>query len=428
MGYLRRLLRPQANMESLPGPLDDWWYKPLGGYTDAGIPIDAATAEKISAVYRCVSIIAGSVANLPFPVYRRLGEEGKQRERTHPVYRLLNERPNRWQTAYEWRRQMQRHVLMRGNGYSRKVTRMDGSMELWPLHPDVVRPEQRADGSIVYHVPREVQAQGVLLQDEMFHLRGPSDDGVCGLGVLDVAREAFGSALVQQRFANRFFKQAPSPGAALEHPGSLTDQAHKNLKRSITEDTAGEGAHSLLILEEGMKFASMPVGLTAEQAQLVASREFTKQDIATFFGVPNHLIGETTKETSWGSGIEQMSAGFVIYTLRDWLTLWEQAVSRDLILATQVFFAEVLVDGLLRGDSKTRADVYAIATGGAPYLTVNEVREMENRNPLPGGDALAAPAPAPAPAANPSPTDSATNAAEMERLQVLVRSNGHGNG
>lgn len=350
----------------------------------SGVPVTDETAMRVSAVYRCVAIIAGSIAALPLVIYRRRADGGKDRAPEHPLYDLLHDAPNPWQTAFEWREYLQTCALLRGNGYARPVPGPRGAVDqLVPLHPDQVQIELLANGGHRYRVRNLDGTEEVLNADQLLHLRGPSLDGHQGLSIVRYAREAIGLARAAEEFGARFFGQGMAPSGVLEHPGVLSDQAREHLRASQAAIYAGlTNAHKLIILEEGMKWHQ--VTMTAEDAQFLETRSFTVEDIARWFGVPNHMIGAQERATSWGSGIEQMSLGFVIYTLLPWLRRWEQAINKTLIVANRTFFAEFVVDALLRGDTLSRYQAYQIAAGGnAPWMTRNEIRLRENLNPDP---------------------------------------------
>lgn len=384
------------------GPDDDFWYRPLPAMTAAGVRVDQHTAMKLSAVWRCASIVAGSVAMLPLVMYRRTADGDKQRDPNHPLYAVLHDQPNRLQTAMEWREQMMVSLLFRGNAYSQIVAGPRGfADQLWPIPADAVEPKLQPDRTVKYRVRMENGQTQTMFDDEMLHIRGLSFDGVSGLDVISYFASTVGLGLSMEQFAGRFFSQAPTPGAIAEHPGTLSPEAQDRLRDQILKRVSGEKAGSVLVLEEGMKYTPMNPGLTAEQAQIIAAREFTIQDIARWFGVPNHLVGETTKETSWGSGIEEMGIGFVRFTLKFWLTRFEQAISRDLILARDKYYAEFVLEELLQADTLKRFQAYAIALGNKPFMTQNEVRGLENRNRIEGGDMLDAPEPS---AAAPQPS------------------------
>jgi HK97 family phage portal protein len=386
LSIIRRLLAGPARADTVKPPTDDFWFTSLGLASAAGVRVSADTAMKLSAVWRCNQILCGAVAMLPLNVYQRRSDGGKDKATSHPLWDVLHRRPNRWQTSHEWRALMQHHLLMRGNGYSRIVPGPRGAVDqLVPLHPDAVTVEQTDTGDLRYRVRQRDGQTSVLLADEVLHLRALSNDGVTGMGVLDHARETLGIGLAQEQFAGRYFSQSAKPGLVLKHPGQLSDQALDHLKSSWMEAQGGVGnAHKPAILEEGLDLKELSVGLTAEQAQLIESREFTISDIARWFGIPPHMIGETTKETSWGTGIESMSIGFVIYTLLPWLSAWEQRIEQDLILAPNLYFVEFVVDGLLRGDAKSRAEAFQVMRQNG-VISANEWRAMENLNPITDG-------------------------------------------
>jgi hypothetical protein len=142
------------------------------------------------------------------------------------------------------------------------------------------------------------------------------------------------------------------------------------------------------VLEQGLKWQQ--VGISPEEAQFLETREFQAEDVCRWFRVPPHMVGLTSKATSWGSGIEEMNIGFLTYTLRPWLTRWLQAIKRDLILAPQSYFADFIVEHLLKGNIEARYNAYSIARQWG-WMSVNEIRRLENLNPIPGGDVYLTP-------------------------------------
>ncbi len=366
--------------------LDDYWYKPVGNTSLAGLRVDADTALKISTVWACVGLISEILSSIPLILYQRLPDDRRQRASSLYLYRLLHDQPNRWQSAMEFREMLTGHALLRGNGYARILPGPTGfAQELIPLNPDRMTPEKLPDGAIRYNYRQDNGQTTIYNDDEIFHLRGHSKDGLVGMGVVEYARESFGLAMAAESYGARFFSQDARPGGVLQHPGKLSTDAQKRLSEGWeAAHSAGLGkSHRVAILEEGMSWHQ--VGMTSEDAQFLQTRQFQVADMARWFRVPLHLIQETEKSTSWGSGIEQLSLGFVIYTLGPWARRWEQAISRDLIVATDQFYAEHLFDGLLRGDLKTRYDAYAVARNWG-WLSANDVRRIENMDLIENGD------------------------------------------
>lgn len=415
MSLIKSLLGGPKRGPAQLGPSDSLWGLWPFTLERSGItgPITQEVAQKLSVVWRCRAVLAEGVASLPCIIYKRREDGGKDRWPQHPVYGLLHGKPNVWQTSFEWFELGMTCLLFRGNFVNWIRPGPRGPVDqLWPIDPDRVTPEQQEDGSIDYLVRRSGGDQLRLKDDEVFHVKGPSQDGIWGTGILDQAAEALRAGLTQQQFASRYFTQTPQPGGVLETPTRLSDPAYEKLVKRWSEAYSGANTGNPALLEEGLKYTPFQVGLTAEQAQLVASREFTVSDVARWFGVPNHLVGAEVA-SSWGTGIEQMEIGFLTHTILGWLRRFETRVSTDLIFASDTYFAEFLVDGLLRADAKTRSEALAIQrTWGV--LSTNEWRALENRNPVPGGDDYLIPSGAqirgadgrlvPPPSATPAPT------------------------
>jgi HK97 family phage portal protein len=381
-----------------------------GAETHSGAIVTEAGAMRIAAAWRCIHILCGVTGNNPLDLYRRVNEDHREPATGHPLREVLTRRPNGWQTPSEFRKMLTAWTILDGNGYGLKITSMGRVLEIWPLNSRRVQPMQDAPGGpLTYQYTRKDGSQVTLQQKDMLHLRGLTLDGVTGLGVLAHARESMGLSMQGEKSAAKLFKQGVLAGGALKTPNALSDTAFGRLKESIEENNAGaENAHKMLILEEGLDAAQL--SMTAEDAQFLETRKFQRSDIAMFFGVPPFLIGDVEKTTSWGSGIEQMGTAFVQYSAQDWITMWEEAIERDLLdpkkAADANVYALLDVRGLMRGDMNGRSNYYARALGsggGHPWLTQDEVRALEDKNPL-GGDAAKLPPHTPA-AKDPNPED-----------------------
>lgn len=388
MGFLDRLGgmfggRPRALISESDEVLREFLRG--GGGTASGAVITESSAMRVAAAWRCVNIISGSIATLPLDLIRRIDERQRAPAVGHPLRKILTIKPNPWQTPSEFRRMMQGHLLLRGNGYARKVMLGGVLQALIPLHPDRVHATQLDSLAMNYEVTGRNGSRITLGQKDIMHLRGMSLDGVTGLSVLSAMRESLGLALQTEQAGARLFRNGMLTGGVITHPGKLTDGAAKNLRASLDEKNGGaENAGKWIVAEEGMKFE--PVALSAEDAQWLGTRDFQRYDIAMFFGVPPHMIGATDKSTSWGSGIEAQGTGFVTYTLNDWIKIWEESIKRDLISEHEweSIDARYNVNALQRGDSKTRWDGYVKALQWGVY-SPDEIRSMEDQNPREDG-------------------------------------------
>lgn len=360
-----------------------WLFGSLtGSRVAAGVTVNETTALQYSAVYAAIRLLSESVASLPLHTYERL-ETGKQRAYGHPVAGLLSTSVNPQLSSYGFRETLMGHVLTYGNGYAEIVRDGFGNpVQLLPITPDRVRVDQDTDGSVTYIVDESIK----LSQLDMFHIAGLGFDGLVGYSPIQLAKQSIGLGLGSEQFGGSFFGNSARPAGVLTHPNRLSKEAKENLRDSWRSTYAGaDNAGRTAILEEGVQFTS--IGLSNEDAQYLQTRQFQVVEIARWYGVPPHMIA--SMEAATFSNIEHQGIEFVTYSLRPWLVRWEQEIRRKLFL-TESFFSEFQVDGLLRGDTKTRYDGYRIAreTG---WLSVNEIRTLENLEKIDGGDAYIQP-------------------------------------
>lgn len=356
-----------------------------GALSSSGARVTPNSAMRVATVYACVRIISGAVATLPLDIKRRVDSRTREDASDHSLWKVIRRKPNRWQTPSQFRRMMQAHLLLRGNAFAMKVVSRGEVIELIPLHPDRVERKQRDDLSLEYTYTRTDGRRVRLAQEDMFDLVGLTLDGVNGVSALTYARETIGLSLAMEDHGATTFRHGARVSGALSHPNKLGKDGQDTLRASLDAfRSGGEQEGKTLILEEGMTYTT--IAMTAEDAQWIESRKFSRTDIAMFFGVPPHMIGDTEKSTSWGTGIEQQSIGFVAYTLEDHLTMWEEAINRDLIPEGEtMMYARFNRAALVKGDIKARweAHVKALQWG---VSSPNEVRALEDQNPREGGD------------------------------------------
>ena len=353
----------------------------------SGSNVTEESALRVTAVFSCVRILSWTLASLPLHLYRRLKPRGKERASDHPIYRLLHDSPNSEQTSFQFRSLLMAHLCLWGNGYAEiEFDRHGHPVGLWPIPAWLCTPFRDYRKDLAYDVRLPDGTRKILPPYQVWHIMGLSLDGLKGLSPIGMAREAIGLSMAAETFGASFFGNGLNPGGVAEHPQKLSPEAHTRLKESLNEKYEGLGkAHRLMLLEEGMKYTK--VGIAPEEAQFLGTRNFQVADIARLYGVPPHMIGNTEKTSSWGTGVEQQGIGFVVYTMRPYLVAWEQETSSKLIdpKDRRDYFPEFAVDGLLRGDIKTRYDSYAIGRQWG-WLSVNDVRELENSNPIEGGE------------------------------------------
>jgi HK97 family phage portal protein len=389
MGLLTRVLSGasiDASGQPRPDDWDDRWYDgSLDGrwaVSSSGVPMSPEMALRLSAVWAAVRILVEGIAALPCIVYQSLGDNGgKKRARGHPLYELLRWQPNTWQTAIEFWEMMMGHVVLRGNAYAQIVPGARGAVDqLIPRHPDRMKVEsiQTPRGMRLRYTWTPPQGPPVpLTQDEVFHIRGLSSDGITGLVLADHARDSFGLSKAAGDYGAAFFRRGATVQGILEHPKAIVGPAQENIKRSV--ESQMRNPHGIMVLEEGMTWKN--IGFNAKDTQLIESLNFGVHEVARWFNVPLHLLREALQPTY--ASIEMFDLELVIHTLRPWAVRIEQAIRRDLITGFDTYFAEFLMDALMRGDSQARATYYASGiTNG--WLTRNEARQKENMNELDG--------------------------------------------
>jgi HK97 family phage portal protein len=410
-----------------------------GNNTYAGPSVTEDNAMRSSAVYACIRIISESIASLPLVLYRQQGRN-KNRASDHPTYSVLHDLANPLMTALEWRELTMVHALLRGNSWSQKILNFRGqTTELWPLNPAKIEGYERR-GDQLYWLYRNPDNELQALNSQIIHHVKGLGDGIMGISpIQQAARQAVGLSLAAEEYGSRFYSNGARPGLILRHPGKLSPGAAERLKASFASEHQGlSNAHRTKILEEGMDVTT--IGIPNNEAQFLETRKFQVTEIARIYRVPPHMLADLDRATF--SNIEQQSINFVIYTLMPWLVRHEQAIYRDLLSETErkTIFAKYIVEGMLRGDALSRYQSYQLAINNT-ILTPNEIRELEDRNPVEGGDKLftpmnmmelgaTPPQPTPAPAQGSQQTERSDQSANETRAaktgadrRALIRRN-----
>lgn len=349
-----------------------------------GGPVNPATAQGVSAVYACVSAISETIASLPLILYKRDGE-GRSPAPDHPLYRVLHDQANENQTALEFREWMQAAVLLRGNAFARIMRGNDGQVrELLPLSPDRVTVLRVAD-KIAYDYTDINGVVHRLLSGEVLHLRHRAgDDAVLGVSPIAAAKGVVELAISERDHGNATFKNGARLSGILKFPQTLKAEQRTALKNSWDSQYAG-GANSgkTAILESGVEYQT--VSMTLEDAEWIAARQFSVEEVARLFRVPPTVIGDL-RHGNYSNSVE-MARQFVTLTLKRHMVMWEQAIASKLLTdaGRRTYFAEHAVEGLLRGDSVNRADFYdkGISSG---WLLPSEARRLENLPVIEGID------------------------------------------
>ncbi len=388
MNVLARLLSGGGLMASTPPPDADFWYGPApGAMTASGVAINADNAQNVSAWFRGRDILATVLAMIPFGMYERLpNDQGREAATGHPLHDVIHRKPNPWQDSFQWRRQAMYKLIDFGDSYHWIKPGTRGfADQLWPIDPTCVTVSLlESTGVRVYDI-RDPKT-GItrrFTQDDIFHLMGPSDDGVSGKkGILARARDSVGLSRALEGYSATTFSRGAMHGGVIKVQGVMKDEASKRMARSFMDATAGPNNwHMPVILEQGAEWKENT--MTPEDAQMLDSRKFSVNDLARWLGIPPHMLGDLDRSTN--NNIEQQAQEFTTFTEGPWFSLWEFATNDQLVLNPQRFYAEFNRDALVRGDIETRSEAQ-VKYVQAGILTRNEVRVTENRKKLPGLD------------------------------------------
>lgn len=362
----------------------------------SGTAVNHMTALRAVTAYACARVIAEGLAQVPIKLYRARPGGGRDVARDHPLHDILAHRPNEWQTSYEWRETAGIHLAFAGNEYG-WINRIRGQIaEILPYSPANVRTKTE-DGVLRYWFRTGESKWTEIPGDEVLHLRGPSWDGLTGLDGVQLAREVIGLSLATEEHGARLFSNGAQPGGILYSDSVMIGDEQRKALRESWESThgGGGGAHKTAILWGGLKWMS-----TAQQndnAQFLETRGFQVEETCRAFRVLPVMVGHSDKASTYASA-EQMFLAHVVHTMGPWFARFEQACDARLLTQRERaagYYVKFSVSALLRGAHEARAAYYskALGSGGAPaWMTQDEVRELEELNPM-GGSASNLPTP-----------------------------------
>lgn len=348
------------------------------GGTKAARLITPQKGIKVIAVYRAVSLIGGLLGSLPFKAF------DKDKNEVGPT---VFDAPNDSVTHFEYFETMGAHLGLWGNHYATKVrSKLSGAVqELWPYDPSTVEvnkvlPTAANPSGKIFEV-RGLQVS--LTPADVWHVPFFSLDGIKGLSPIGLAREAISAAISAEGMANKLWDSGGMVQGILSTDAKLSDEKAESIKQRWAKKITGASTSpfEVAVLDAGLKFQQL--SLPPQDLQFLESRAFQISEIARLYGLPPHLLAQQEKQTSWGTGIEQHNIGFVVYTLEpNWFRRIEQRAGE---CTPKGVSNEYVVQGLLRGDSLARAQLYN-AMYNIRSMNPNEIRERENLPPYDGGE------------------------------------------
>ena len=380
--------RPRADGRN---PDSEFWYGPVSKPTAAGVSVTTERALQLTVVYDCVQVLSQTIGALPHAIFERARDGSKTRKDDHPLATVLRD-PNPETTDVEFFGQMVFDLATEGNAFVEPRGGDRGPIsELWRLDPQRTRVERLSDGSKRFVETGASGSDRQLTEDQVWHLRlfPHTHDGLRGMSPVHAGREAIAAAIAVQDFAARFFQNDCTPPFVLEHPSHFASGPDReSFLEAVKRWWGGSRRHSPGLLEHGIKLNR--VGVNNDEAQFLETKNALDHSLARIWHMPPHKVGLMDKATF--SNIEQQALEFVTDTLLPWLKLIERSVAKHLMLGRDAerFVFEFNVAGLLRGDLVTRYQAFAQGRQWG-WLSVNDVRKLENMNPVAGGDAYLTP-------------------------------------
>jgi HK97 family phage portal protein len=342
--------------------------------------VSANTAMQVSAVFACNRVLAETLATCPILEYQK-GENGNRKQVTNTnEYELLHYAPNADMTPGQFKESGMSNINLGGNFFAQKVRNSDGEIiQLRPITWDRIKIEiNKSNGSLQYILDN---GNNPMTRESILHIPGLTLDGYIGVTPIEFAKNALTVGAYQDRFTRNFYENGVTTSAVFETDHALKDEAFTRLKKDIKDNYGGlRNAGVPMILEDGLKYKEVTMKLS--DAQFIESKRFTKEEIASLYRVPLHLIQDLSRSTN--NNIEHQSLEFIMYTMLPHFKRWEENLNLQLLTPEKRkngLYLEFKLDGLLRGDAKTRADAYAVGRQWG-WLSVNDIRRLENMNDI----------------------------------------------
>lgn len=362
------------------------------GPTWAGKAVTPDAVLQIATALACIRLWATTVSTMPIHVYREGAGGMRERINEHPMARVLRDSPNADQTAAEFLEGMVACSMLFGNAYALKTVTAGQVRALTMLRPDLMTVRRDRESYELRYEYADPRGRETYTADEVWHFKAFGLGGDLGLSAVEYGRQAFGLAMATDEAAARTFSNGIRPGGFFISEQTLTDPQREQARKSLVEPMQGaENTGRVGVLEGNFKF--QPVTMPLKDAELLASRGLHIQEICRLMGnVPSVLIGHTGDGvTAWGSGIESLIRAWRASSLDQFLSRLEQSATRALLAPADRgrVWCEFNRDGLLQTDSEARSKFYASGAQNG-WLTRNEIRGLENRPPVDGGDVLTA--------------------------------------
>lgn len=370
-----------------------------GNKSASGQSVTATTAMRVSAVFACITTHAQTMAMLPKYIKAVRPDGGKDILFDHRLFKLLHDRPNRWQSSFEFFEYMVGCRWTRGNAYA-LINYNPGRQEneLVPMDPDRIWPFVRTPSGAVYYMQDSspsppagsslwyqyfpLNAETVIFPaGDVLHIRGYSTNGIVGMSpITKAARESIGLAMATEEHGGRLFSNGARPSLVVKYPGKISQQTFDQMKAAFYEDMAGNAnSGKPFFAEDGMDIT--PLSLTSQDAQFLETRKLQIEEIARIFNMPLIMIGAGDKAATYASS-EQFFLSFKTQTVQPEVIRFEQSLQRSLLYPSETgkVVIDIDMDSMMRGDAAARS-TYLQKRFQTASMTPDDIKKYEGENP-----------------------------------------------
>jgi len=393
MGFWSKVFGRESEQKAVS--FDPVWLDFFGSRTSkAGVPVSWERAMDVSTVFACIRVIANGVAQVPLRVMKELPDgKGGVPATEHPLYAVLNRRPNKWMTSFELRETLIFHAALTGNAFFYKNIVRGKVVELIPIDPGSVTITRHNDYSLTYRVTGLDGSSVELPQSLIWHVKGPSWDTWRGLDAVQQAREAIGLTIATENTQAELHANGLQMSGTYSTEQKIAPEEYIKIQKWIAAQTGGANKHKPFVIDAGFKWTQQ--SMTGVDAQHLDTRKFQTEQVCQSLGVFPQMIGHAGQAMTFASA-EQVFLAHVVHTLGPWWERIQQSIDVNLLDGPEDvgYYAKFNANGLLKGAHQDRAEFYskALGTGGSPaYMTPNEIRALEDLNPIAGGDELPKP-------------------------------------
>ena len=369
----------------MTGELSDLNRAFLGGDDVDNGSVGDETAMKYSAVSACIRVRAETFAGVPAILYKKT-KDGREANNDLLIGDILHTSPNEEMSAFNFKEAVMTNFDLSGNAVCEKIVNGAGDiLGLYPYKHSQVEIKRSETTRKLEYIITQGNNKKVLRRDQVLHVPNLSYDGIIGLSPIHYAASAIRLGLSYEKFGVNFYKNAAMPSGVFKNPNALSDTSFARLKNDLTKNYTGlKNTGTPMLLEEGLEWS--PMSTTPVDAQLIESKYFQIEDICRIYRVPQHMVGKLDRSTF--NNIEHQALEFVMYTILPICKRFEDNINMQLLTLKQReagYYIEFKLDGLLRGDQKSRAEAYATGRQWG-WLSVNDIRKLENMPPIPNGD------------------------------------------